>query len=549
MKRILKIAGIVIAILIVILVAIPFFINVNSFRPKIEATASEALGRQVKVGNLSLSLLTGSVSADNISIAEDPAFGNTPFVTAKALKVGVEIMPLLTSKEIRVTEITLEQPQITLLKTTDGKWNFSSLGGKAAEKSSSSSSSSGPGNLSVAKLNVTDGKLIVGKANSSAKPHVYDQVNITVTNFSPTSQFPFRLTAKLPAGGTADISGQAGPINATDAAKTPFEAKVKVNNMDIVASGFIDPASGIAGQASFDGTLNSNGSMAKAIGTFTGNKLQFSPKGSPATKTVVIKHTVNLDLDKQVANITQGDIEIGKAVAHLTGSFKSQGESQLVDMKLNGPNMPVEELQAMLPALGVVLPSGSQLKGGTLSTDLSIVGPIDKLVITGPVRLADTKLSGFDLGSKLGALSAFAGKAVSNPDTSIQNFSANARVAPEGTRADNLNLSVPAIGVITGAGTVNPAGALNFKMLANLHGGMAGGLAQVAGMGSGKGGIPFTIAGTTSKPEFVPDIKGMAGGLAGNALQGVMSGGKVGGGKAGTAVDALGGLFGKKKPQ
>jgi AsmA protein len=549
MKRILKIAGIVIAILIVILVAIPFFINVNSFRPKIEATASEALGRQVKVGNLSLSLLTGSVSADNISIAEDPAFGNTPFVTAKALKVGVEIMPLLTSKEIRVTEITLEQPQITLLKTTDGKWNFSSLGGKAAEKSSSSSSSSGPGNLSVAKLNVTDGKLIVGKANSSAKPHVYDQVNITVTNFSPTSQFPFRLTAKLPAGGTADISGQAGPINATDAAKTPFEAKVKVNNMDIVASGFIDPASGIAGQASFDGTLNSNGSMAKAIGTFTGNKLQFSPKGSPASKTVVIKHTVNLDLDKQVANITQGDIEIGKAVAHLTGSFKSQGESQLVDMKLNGPNMPVEELQAMLPALGVVLPSGSQLKGGTLSTDLSIVGPIDKLVITGPVRLADTKLSGFDLGSKLGALSAFAGKAVSNPDTSIQNFSANARVAPEGTRADNLNLSVPAIGVITGAGTVNPAGALNFKMLANLHGGVAGGLAQVAGMGSGKGGIPFTIAGTTSKPEFVPDIKGMAGGLAGNALQGVMSGGKVGGGKAGTAVDALGGLFGKKKPQ
>jgi AsmA protein len=549
MKRILKIAGIVIAILIVILVAIPFFINVNSFRPKIEATASEALGRQVKVGNLSLSLLTGSVSADNISIAEDPAFGNTPFVTAKALKVGVEIMPLLTSKEIRVTEITLEQPQITLLKTTDGKWNFSSLGGKAAEKSSSSSSSSGPGNLSVAKLNVTDGKLIVGKANSSAKPHVYDQVNITVTNFSPTSQFPFRLTAKLPAGGTADISGQAGPINATDAAKTPFEAKVKVNNMDIVASGFIDPASGIAGQASFDGTLNSNGSMAKAIGTFTGNKLQFSPKGSPASKTVVIKHTVNLDLDKQVANITQGDIEIGKAVAHLTGSFKSQGESQLVDMKLNGPNMPVEELQAMLPALGVVLPSGSQLKGGTLSTDLSIVGPIDKLVITGPVRLADTKLSGFDLGSKLGALSAFAGKAVSNPDTSIQNFSANARVAPEGTRADNLNLSVPAIGVITGAGTVNPAGALNFKMLANLHGGVAGGLAQMAGMGSGKAGIPFTIAGTTSKPEFVPDIKGMAGGLAGNALQGVMSGGKVGGGKAGTAVDALGGLFGKKKPQ
>jgi len=564
MKRALKIIAIVFALFIVILVALPLLINVNSFRPKLEATATEALGRQVKVGNLGLSILSGSVTADDISIAEDPAFGTSPFVTAKSLKVGVELMPLITSKELRVTGITLEQPQITLLKAANGKWNFSSLGGNAAKtpasssspaprnsSSSSSSSSSGsasPGDVSVAKLNVNDGKLIVGNANSKAKPHVYDDVNIAVSNFSLTSQFPFSLTAKLPAGGNADISGQAGPINSADAAKTPFDAKVKVNNMDILASGLIDPASGIAGLANFDGTLKSNGTMAKAVGTFTGNKLQFSPKGSPATKTVVIKHTVDVDLDKQSANITQGDIEIGKAVAHLTGNFRSEGESQLVNMKLNGPNMPVEELQAMLPALGVVLPSGSQLKGGTLSTDLSIVGPIDKLVITGPVKLANTKLANFDLGSKLGALSAFAGKAASSPDTSIENFSANARVAPEGTRADNLNLSVPAIGVITGGGTVSPAGALAFKMLANLHGGMVGGLAQVAGGGKG---IPFSIAGTTAKPEFIPDVKGLATGLAGGALQGVLNGGKLTGGKSGDAAgslgNALGGLLGKKK--
>jgi AsmA protein len=546
MKRILKIGAIVVAILVVILIAIPFFINVNSFRPKIEATASEALGRKVTVGNLSLSILTGSVTADNISIAEDPAFGTQPFVTAKSLKVGVEIMPLITSKELHVTEITLEQPQITLLKNAENKWNFSGMGGSSTKAASapSNSGSSSSGNLSVGKLSVTDGKLLVGKANSNAKPHVYDQVNITVSNFSPTSQFPFRLTAKLPSGGNADISGTAGPINATDAAKTPFDAKVKVDNMDIVASGFIDPASGIAGLANFDGTLNSNGATAKAVGTFTGNKLQFSPKGSPAQRTVVVKHTVDVDLDHNSGTITQGDVEIGKALAHLTGTFKTEGETQVLNMKLNAPDMPVEELEAMLPALGVVLPSGSQLKGGTLSADLGITGPIDKLVITGPVKLSNSKLAGFDLGQKLGALSTFAGKAASNPDTTIQNFSTNARVAPEGTRADNLNLTVPAIGVITGAGTVSPAGALNFKMLADLKGGVAGGLGQAI---SGGKGIPFSIGGTTSKPEFVPDIKGLAGGLAGGALQGALGGGKLGGTKANDAVNALSGLLGKKK--
>ena len=85
-------------------------------------------------------------------------------------------------------------------------------------------------------------------------------------------------------------------------------------------------------------------------------------------------------------------------------------------------------------------------------------GTLDKLVITGPVNLANTQLAGFDLGSKLGALSTFAGKAVSDPDTSIQNVSLSARVAPEGTKADDINLTVPAVGVITGAGTVSPAG-------------------------------------------------------------------------------------------
>jgi len=541
MKRALRIVGIIVAVLIVILIVLPLLVNVNSFRPKIESEMTSALDRPVTLGDLSLSILSGGVEVQNIAIADDPAFSKTPFVTAKSLKVGVELIPLIFSKQLNVTGITLVQPEITLLKAANGTWNYSSLGGAAAKKAAEKSNNAAPTNFSVAKLEISNGKLMVGKANSSKKSQVYDKVNITVSNFSLTSQFPFELTAQLPGGGDAKISGKAGPIPAADAAKTPFEAAVKVNDMDIAASGFIDPASGIAGLANLDGTLNSNGSRAKAVGTFTGNKLKFSPKGTPAPRPVVIKHAVDVDLDKQSGTLTQGDVEIGKAVAHLTGTFRTEGETQVLNMKLNAPNMPVDELQVMLPSLGIVLPSGSQMKGGTLSAELEITGPVDKLVITGPVRLADTKLTKFDLGSKLGALSAFAGKSVSNPDTTVQNASLNARVANEGTRADNINLNVPAIGVITGAGTVSPGGELNFKMLADLHGGVVGGVSQMAAMGSGKNGIPFAIEGTASNPKFIPDVKGMVGG----ALQGVLSGKTP---AKGIDMNALGGLFGKKKP-
>jgi AsmA protein len=178
-----------------------------------------------------------------------------------------------------------------------------------------------------------------------------------------------------------------------------------------------------------------------------------------------------------------------------------------------------------------------------LSADLAIAGPLDKLVITGPVRLSNSQLANFDLGSKLGALSTFAGKSVSNPNTSIQNASLNARVAPEGTKADNINLNVPAIGMITGAGTVSPSGELAFKMLADLHGGMVGGLSTLAGAGSSKGGIPFAIEGTTSIPKFIPDMGGVVGGLAkgelGNVTKGQIPGAK-------NLTKGLGGVLGKK---
>jgi len=547
-KRWLRIAGIAVAVFLVILVALPFLINVNSFRPKVESEATNALGRPVKLGNLSLSILAGTVGIDNISIADNPAFSRSPFVTAKSLKVGVELMPLIFSKQLNVTGIALNEPQIILLKAADGTWNFSSLGGTEAKKAPESEKSvaSTPKNFSVAKLEIKDGKLTVGKANSAAKQQVYDKVNVEVKNFSFASQFPFNMTAGLPGGGNANVSGKAGPINPQDAAKTPVEGTVKVSNMDLATSGFIDPKSGIGGWADFEGTLNSNGSQAKAVGQVTCDKLKLSPKGSPAPKAVTVKYTVNADLDKQAGTITRGDVAIGKALAHLTGGFQTQGETQAVNLRFSGPDMPIDELEAMLPALGVVLPSGSKLQGGTLSTELGISGPVDELVITGPVRLANSKLAGFDLGSKLGALSAFTGKAPASRDTSIQNASLNARIAPEGIRADAINFTVPSIGVITGAGTVSPAGALDFRMLANLQGGVAGGLTQRAGLGGGAGGgIPFSIQGTTSNPKFIPDVAGVAGSVAKGALQNAVSA-KTGGTKG---VGSLGGLLGKKKPK
>jgi len=101
---------------------------------------------------------------------------------------------------------------------------------------------------------------------------------------------------------------------------------------------------------------------------------------------------------------------VGKAVAHLSGTYDSHGTTTSVNLKLDGQGMSVDDLEAVLPAVGVILPPKSQLKGGTLAVNFSIVGPVDKLVETGTIRMQNSALSGFSLGSKMSAISALGGK-------------------------------------------------------------------------------------------------------------------------------------------
>jgi AsmA protein len=546
MKRFLKIVAIVIAVLVVIAIAIPFFIDANTFRPKLEAELTDALGREVKVGNLSLSLLSGGVTADNISIADDPQFSKAAFVQAKSFKVGVEMIPLIFSRTLNITQLTLDQPQISLVKSENGeKWNFSSLGGKnpsapahTTEKAAPSTSSKTPGetsagggnpNLSVGKLNVNNGRLTVSKADSTEAQRVYDKVNIEVKNFSFNSSFPFTMSGNTPSGGTMKLSGTAGPINPTDAVLTPLSAKISVQKMNLAASGFIDPAAGIAGIADLDGTVVSDGHEAKVNGDLKATNLQVVKKGSPAGRPVNVKFAVVHNLERETGSITQGDVSMGQAVAHLTGTYDAHGKVTVVNLKLVSDKMPVDDLEAMLPAVGVVLPPKATLRGGDLIVNVVSSGPVDKLVSTGSVKMENTQLANFNLGEKLGtAVSALSGKNTGN-DTTIQNFSSDVKMSPAGTEANNVNLTVPAIGVLTGAGTVSPSNELAFKMKADVVGLV----------------VPFGVGGTTSNPKFTPDVKGIATGL----LQGYLNNqGKGNNQQQQNPVDSVIGLFGKKKP-
>ena len=505
--KLLRILGIVIAVLLVIVVVIPFFLDVNQFRPTLESNLTSALGRPVSVGNLKLSLWSGTVSASDLSIQDDPSFSKTPFLQAKSLSAGVELLPLVMSRKINVTEITIDQPQISLLQTPAGNWNYATLGSKSAPQQPAAPSGGASLDLSVKLVKISNGRLTIAKTGGHSKPVIVDKVNIELKDFSRSSVMPFSLTAKLAGGGDLKLDGKAGPLHEENIELTPMNVSLKVTHLDLIAAGVIDPAAGIAGLASVDGTAESDGKKISTKGHVKAEQVKLVKGGSPAGRPLEFDFTLHHDLTTRTGALAQGDIYVGKARASLTGTYAPHGESVALKANLTGNEMAVQELEAILPALNIVLPAGSSLQGGTALAKLSVEGPLDNLVSAGTLGLNNIKLAGFDLGKKMAVIESLAG-IKSSPTTEIQVLSANVKNSNDGSVIENLKLVATEIGELSGGGTVSPSKALDFKMRVAVKSGLL-----PAALGArAQSGIPFFIRGTAQDPKFEPDIKGMAAG-------------------------------------
>jgi hypothetical protein len=242
--------------------------------------------------------------------------------------------------------------------------------------------------------------------------------------------------------------------------------------------------------------------------------------------------TLSQNMQALTGQIQNAALTVGHAVIHMQGSYQTSGPTTAINLKVSGQSLSIDELEAFLPSVGVHLPTGSRLQGGTLTANLDITGSTANPIISGPIHLQNTNLAGFDLGSKLSAVTALTG-AKTGSMTAIRSLSTNIRVADGNVRTDNVAIDVPALGTATGAGTVASSGALNYNLILKLTGllgsgrpgsspgigGIAGqliGLIPSGGAGGAGGfalsalrnGIPVSISGTTANPIFTPNLSG-----------------------------------------
>ncbi|MDT7812770.1 MAG: AsmA protein [Acidobacteriaceae bacterium] len=531
--------GAVVALVLLVAVCLPLFLNADSFRTRIESTLTKSLGRKVSIGKLDLSVWSGGLVATNASVADDPAFSTQPFIQADSVKIGVEILPLILSKQLRIRGFSLVSPKVQLLRAANGTWNYSTIGKSASTAQDADTKQAFP-DLTVGHVTVENGRFTVGTqpaagAPAAAPARVYDQVNLEAKHFGFKNSFPFTVSAHLPGDGTVGLNGTAGPINEQDASATPFSGHLEMKHIDPLAAGFVDasdgvtglvggmildagwngqqmhvsklevdspnitlvrsnapkpptpaaanpegttmleklsvdsaqikdgsvtlktagqagsavyqqlnaqisnvtpktqspfnvsgqlpgggsmsangkvgpfnqannaatpldaqitlkhvelgssgllpPDAGIGGTADLQAQVKSNGQTLNATGSTQIAGIKLAKDGQPSAKPVQVQFAIVQNEQAMTGEIQRAVFTVGRATINGSGTYQASGPTTAINLKVNGDGVPIDEFVAFLPAVGVRLPQGSQLKGGTLTTALTVSGSTASPVI------------------------------------------------------------------------------------------------------------------------------------------------------------------------
>jgi AsmA protein len=220
MKSALKWLALVAAALIVVifgaLLALPYFIDANRYKPEFEQYVQNAIGRPLKVtGEVHLSLFPwAGVSFSDLWLGNPPAFAERDFLTIKSFDVRVKLWPLL-SRQVEVDRVVVSEPRLSLVTNKDGSvsWDF---GAKPTQTQPShpndAESKTGPPieSLLVGEVSVQNGSILMVD-HAKASRHEIAGLNVSLRDLS--FDRPVRLTLSAAVNQKPlSAEGRFGPI-------------------------------------------------------------------------------------------------------------------------------------------------------------------------------------------------------------------------------------------------------------------------------------------------------------------------------------------------
>lgn len=504
-------------ILVALVVVVPRLIDVDRYRPEVVQHIQKETGKPAEIGRLTLRLLPSvSIRVDDFTLGNPPGFPHRPLLKVRRVYAVLDARALW-DRQIIITSLELDDPEISLLSDVRGRWNFENT-------SDAHSSRAGA---------------------SEARP-----------------MFTLGIISKvLIAGGRLEVanllsSGRLGP--------SFFEARKASSQLTQVdLNAFITSSSASLSPRTRPSTWDSlwpwdtstvyaatPGSKPAAQGSLEAQFLRFG-----ALQASAVKSKVRLFPKQVFFDNLSFELYGGRATGDLSFNFAGKNPRYAASAHLSG--MDVAQLLASFPdARGKMtgrMEGSFKLAGEvTHSPD-----PLAGMRGTGQISIRNGQLPTLQINKNLFMLAQLSniGPASGDP-SSFSSISGSFNLANQRITSDNLALvgngvNVDARGSLTMAGE----GSLSYEGLAKIAAGqnpISNLLANLSGatFADGKLTFPFTIGGTFQAPKF--GLKSAVGGGQLGGIQNVIGGGAQQPGSQPQPADLVQGIVGmikKKQPQ
>jgi len=125
----------IVSLIILAVIAIPLFVDLNDYKPEIEAAVKDKTGRELKIaGDIDVSIFPWlGVSTGKITLSNAPGFVPDYFAVMEESEIKIKLLPLL-SKEVEVSTIIFKGLELNLAKNKKGQSNWDDLAGKNQPK-------------------------------------------------------------------------------------------------------------------------------------------------------------------------------------------------------------------------------------------------------------------------------------------------------------------------------------------------------------------------------------------------------------------------------
>jgi AsmA protein len=378
------IAGGLIGLIIIAMLAIVLLVDPNDYRDDVERMVEEKTGRPLTLsGDLKLSFFPWiALEVGPASLGDAPGFGDEPFASIQRARVGVRLLPLLRG-QVEVGAVQLDGARIRLITDENGRSNWSDLG-ETGEEEAAGEEGGARETPTIASLKISDAAVTVENRQDKTR-RVVREFNLETGRLA--SGEPFNLETGFVLDQAPDSSLKLHLTAVVTADLERDTHRLEKPEIDVTLSGQGYPAEGVPVQVRAESLEADIGQELYGLDAFA-LTTAWKGDGFPAEGVPVklLAKTLRTNLANQTLELDGLDLDL--AGAHLTGRLT--GEEILDAPLIRGPlQLDPVSLREWLPKLGVAPPR---------TTDPEV---LKQLSFSGAVALTKTSAEVNDIVMKL----------------------------------------------------------------------------------------------------------------------------------------------------